>query len=126
MSLIAFIAVGCGGALGALCRSKATTALKQRFVGMFPIPTLLINICACTLAGVFLALQAQTNEVAYLAFTMGFLGGFSTLSTMNFEVVDLIKRGYRRMGVAYLATTYASTLGAASLAFALVRLATSA
>lgn len=119
MTLIAFIAVGLGGALGALCRSKATTALKGRFTGLFPVPTLLINICACTLAGIFLALQAQTNELAYLAFTVGFLGGFSTLSTMNFEAVDLIKRGYTRLGAAYLAATYASTLLAASAAFAL-------
>lgn len=123
MSLLAFIAVGCGGALGALCRSKATTVLKRHFTGLLPVPTLLINICACTLAGILLALQAHTNDVAYLAATMGFLGGFSTLSTMNFEAVDLIKRGYTRVGAAYLAATYASTLGAASAAFALVCLA---
>ena len=41
---------------------------------------------------------------------MGFLGGFSTLSTMNCEAVDLILGGERALGVAYVAATYACTL----------------
>lgn len=48
---------------------------------------------------------------------MGFLGGFSTLSTMNCEAVDLILGGERALGVAYVAATYACTLGAAALGF---------
>ncbi len=31
MSVAAFLAVGIGGAFGALCRSKATSLLKPRF-----------------------------------------------------------------------------------------------
>ena len=50
---------------------------------------------------------------------MGFLGGFSTLSTMNCEAVDLILGGKRALGVAYVAATYACTLGAAALGFAI-------
>ena len=51
---------------------------------------------------------------------MGFLGGFSTLSTMNCEAVDLILGGERALGVAYVAATYACTLGAAALGFVTV------
>lgn len=123
MSLLLFIAVGCGGALGALCRSKGTALLKKRFNGLFPFATLIINICSCTIAGLLLAFETQLDSTAYLAITVGFLGGFSTLSTMNFEAVDLIKRGYTLMGIVYLVVTYASTLGAASIGFALVKLA---
>ena len=81
MSPLLLVAVGFGGALGALCRSKATGFLKARTHGDFPVATLIINICSCTLAGIALAAQANLNEVLYLAATMGFLGGFSTLST---------------------------------------------
>ena len=51
MSPLLLVAVGFGGALGALCRSKATGFLKARTHGNFPAATLIINICSCTLAG---------------------------------------------------------------------------
>lgn len=122
MSFIALLAVGAGGALGALCRSKATTFLKLRFTGRLPLPTLLINLIACTLAGIALALQLNMNQVLYLSLTMGFLGGFSTLSTMNYEAVELISRHEYATGIGYLAATYASTIGAAAIGFALTAL----
>lgn len=120
MSIAAFLAVGLGGALGALCRSMATTHLKLRFRGAFPLPTLLINLAACTIAGVALCLQL--NDVAYLALTMGFLGGFSTLSTMNYEAVELVAQHRYATGFGYLAISYASTLGAAALGFVIASL----
>lgn len=122
MSFAALLAVGAGGALGALCRNKATSFLKLRFTGRFPLPTLLINLAACTLAGIALALQLSMNQVLYLSLTMGFLGGFSTLSTMNYEAVELISQRQYAAGVGYLAATYASTIGAAAIGFALATL----
>ena len=80
MSVAAFLAVGIGGAFGALCRSKATSLLKPRFPGQFPLPTLFINLVSCTLAGALMAIQMQLDSIVYLALTMGFLGGFSTLN----------------------------------------------
>ena len=118
MSPLLLVAVGIGGALGALCRSKATGFLKARIHSDFPAATLIINLCSCTLAGIALAVQADLDEVLYLAATMGFLGGFSTLSTMNYEAVELVLGDRRALGVEYLAATYASTLGAAAAGFA--------
>ena len=122
MSVHVVLAVGTGGALGALCRSKATTMLKLRFFGSFPLPTLLVNLASCTLAGIALCLEAGMNETLYLALTMGFLGGFSTLSTMNYEAVELVARGQYATGLGYLAATYATTIGAAAVGFALANL----
>ena len=122
MNLIVLLCVGAGGALGALCRHKATGRMKPYFKSAFPWPTLFINLAACTLAGVALAACAHMNQTAYMALTMGFLGGFSTLSTMNCEAVDLVVHGQVGTGVAYLAATYASTLGAAAFGFALASL----
>lgn len=119
MSVWMILAVGIGGALGAFCRSKATALLKPQVKGPFPWPTLLINVTSCFLAGLLLYEQAALSQVVYLALTMGFLGGFSTLSTMNYEAVELVLGGKARLGGAYLAATYVSTLGAAALGFAL-------
>lgn len=118
MSPLLLVAVGFGGALGALCRSKATGFLKARIHSDFPAATFIINLCSCTLAGIALAVQANLDEVFYLAATMGFLGGFSTLSTMNYEAVELVLGDRRALGAGYLAATYASTLGAAAAGFA--------
>lgn len=118
MNPLLLVAVGFGGALGALCRSKATGFLKARIHSDFPAATFIINLCSCTLAGIALAVQANLDEVLYLAATMGFLGGFSTLSTMNYEAVELVLGGRRALGAGYLAATYASTLGAAAAGFA--------
>lgn len=117
--LLVILAVSCGGALGAFCRNRATTFLKNRLKGTFPLPTLLINLTSCTIAGVALALQTGMSQTAYLALTMGFLGGFSTLSTMNYEAVELVMKKHRAEGFSYLAITYTTTIGAAGAAFAL-------
>lgn len=150
MTPLTFLAVGLGGAIGALCRNKATALLKACFaeisrirpsatgtslarppatrlstaksspIGAFPAPTLIVNVTSCFIAGILLHAQAACDQTLYLALTMGFLGGFSTLSTMNYEAVELIMSKQVKIGLAYLAITYASTLGAAALGFALL------
>ncbi len=119
MNLLTFLLVGLGGSLGALCRHKATVLMKPKCRGLFPWPTLAINLTSCTMAGCAMAAAAAMGELAFTAFTMGFLGGFSTLSTMNCEAVDRVSQGHARIGVAYLAVTYVGTLGAAAIGFAL-------
>ena len=69
-----------------------------------------------------MAIQIQLDSIVYLALTMGFLGGFSTLSTMNFEAVELVSQRQYAKGLGYLAATYASTIGAAALGFFLATL----
>lgn len=59
------------------------------------------------------------NQMPYLSLTMGFLGGFSTPSTMNYEAVELISQHEYATGIGYLTATYASTIGAAAIGFAL-------
>ena len=118
MSLTTFLLVGLGGACGALCRHKALTFLKPKAAGPFPWPTLLVNLVSCTIAGAALAGGLAMGQMAYTALTMGFLGGFSTLSTMNCEAADLAGEGRRGMAAAYVAATYALTLGAAGAGFA--------
>ena len=66
-----------------------------------------------------MAAQTNLDEALNLAATTGFLGGFSTLSAMNYEAVELVLGGKRALGAGYLAATYASTLGAAVLGLAI-------
>ena len=118
MSPLTLIMVGLGGAAGALCRHRTLSFMKPRSNSWFPWPTLLVNLASCTVAGAALAGAATLGQTAYIALTMGFLGGFSTLSTMNCEAVDMATEA-----AAYLVVTYGSTLGAAALGFALAHAA---
>ena len=117
MSIFTLFAVGLGGAFGALCRHKITAHFKPRLKGLFPWHTFAINATACFIAGCALAATPHMGDIAHLALAMGFLGGFSTLSTMNCEAVDLMVGGHAGFGVAYLAATYAGALGCAAVGF---------
>ena len=120
MSILALIGIAAGGALGALGRGLMTRMLKRHLPEEFPFATLIVNLIACFAAGA--VMPFATSDALYLALTVGFLGGFSTLATMNFEAVSLFATKRYKYCFAYLAITYASTLGAAALGFALINL----
>ncbi len=115
MSLISLVAVGCGGALGALSRCILGTAIQNRLLSSFPWGTLIVNVLSCFFAGCFLWLSLD-NLFGLMA-TMGFLGGFSTLSTVNFESVEFAFHGHTVKGVVNMATTYICAFASASLGF---------
>ena len=87
MNILALIGIAIGGAIGALSRGLLTRMLKRHLPEQFPFATLIVNLIACFAAGMVMPLTL--NEALYLTLTVGFLGGFSTLATMNFEAVSL-------------------------------------
>lgn len=109
MNLLAFLGIAAGGALGALGRGLMTRMLKRHLPENFPFATLIVNLIACFAAGTVMLISM--NDVVHLTLTVGFLGGFSTLATMNFEAVTLFATKRYGRCFAYLAITYASTLG---------------
>ena len=115
---LSFILVGLGGALGALCRGICTDLLKRLPWKGLPFPTLLINIVACAIAGGVMA--ASPSESIRTLLSMGFLGGFSTLSTMNYEAVTYFVHRFYGRCAAYLALSFASCLGACAAGIAVV------
>ena len=67
MSFATFLAVGLGGALGALGRHMATTYFKPRLKGNFPLHTLGINAVACCIAGCVLSVEAHMGNIEHMA-----------------------------------------------------------
>ena len=115
MSLLAFVAVGFGGAAGALARGFLGPFIQGRLISAFPWGLLFINILSCCAAGVILRLEL--GGIMALALTMGFLGGFSTLSAVVFESIEFMFHGHIGKGIANLLGTYACALAAAALGF---------
>lgn len=83
----AALAVGAGGALGALARhlvsERVETAMRD---------TLAVNVFGSFLLGWVTA--APLSNVAMLALGTGFCGAFTTFSTFAFETVRLAEDGF--------------------------------
>jgi CrcB protein len=98
------LAIALGGALGALARygvSRGIHAAKDTF----PWATFWTNVGGAFVLGLFLTVVIERfpeRRYPRPLFAIGFLGAFTTFSTMAVETVTLIKDGDALLGVAYL------------------------
>ena len=115
MNVLTVLLVGLGGSVGALARGLGSSAIQARTTGVFPWGTFCVNLAACLIGGVLL--RAALPDPARLALMTGFLGGFSTLSTLNYEAMRLMQHGKVLLGVAYLLITYAVGFAAVAAGF---------
>lgn len=87
--------VALGGALGAVSRYLCgMLPFLQR--GIFPLPTLLINLAGAFLIGLIAQVAAQRgaqSSSAVLFLKVGLCGGFTTFSTFSLETVTLLSNG---------------------------------
>jgi CrcB protein len=115
-------AIAIGGALGAPLRYEISQAVHIS-KGSFPWATFWINMSGAFVLGAFLTIiarRAATSRYVRVFFATGFLGAYTTFSTMAVETVTLIRNGDAGLGFLYLTTSM--TLGLV-VAYAGVRLA---
>ncbi|HBU67700.1 fluoride efflux transporter CrcB [Lactobacillus salivarius] len=96
------IEVALGAGLGASVRYLMTQALKSR-TRVFPWATFIINITGALLLG-FLHSKITSSHILLLLGT-GFLGGYTTFSTFQVELVTLVNNRKRKMMLIYLLLT---------------------
>jgi CrcB protein len=88
------IFVGVGGVVGALCRYGLGTLVQRLVGGAFPLGTMLVNLLGCLfigfLAGLQEARQMLSPEWALFVF-VGFLGSFTTFSTLGLDAFKLLR-----------------------------------
>ncbi len=101
--------VGAAGAVGALTRYLIGRFFAERVSSQFPLGTLIINISGAFLIGLLAGLVGRHVVSAYvqLVAATGFLGGYTTFSTMQWESVQLIRAGSTSQGLLYLGSTFA-------------------
>ena len=100
------VAVMVGGALGAVARWAVELAVPS--VGGFPLATLLINVSGAFglgLLGVLLLERLPPTRYLRPLLGIGFLGAYTTFSTMAMEGVRLLDQGRPGLGVGYWAAT---------------------
>ena len=115
------VAVAAAGALGTLARYGVHAFVARR--GDWPLPagTFAVNIAGSLLLGFMLALSAS-HEFLRIVVGLGFLGAFTTFSTLVFEVSRLLDGRSLQLGVAYPVGSLVAGLAAVYVGIRLGRL----
>jgi CrcB protein len=97
-----YIMVMLGGATGSLTRYLVGTAIMTRVGGRFPAGTVFINITGSFLIGFIMTLLTERlnpNPNWRLLLVVGFLGGYTTFSSFEWETLGLVRDGSRWLGL---------------------------
>jgi CrcB protein len=97
------MAIGAGGALGAMARHGVNHLLQARFPA-FPAGIFVVNALGCLAIGLFAGLVAssrvQVGEVGRTFVVVGLLGGFTTFSSYGLDTLTLARGGHTGLALA--------------------------
>jgi fluoride exporter len=88
--------IAVAGAFGALARYGLEGLVSRRWPGAFPWGTFVVNVTGAFLLGlVFVLLTERVTVDPWLrsSLTIGFLGAYTTFSTLSFESYRLLEDG---------------------------------
>jgi CrcB protein len=99
--------IGLAGGLGALARYLLARFIAERVTSRYPLGTFLINVTGSFLIGLLFSLtsHALIPTTTQLILATGFLGGYTTFSTMSWESVQLARGGSTRASLFYLSSS---------------------
>lgn len=101
-----YLVVLAGAGLGGLTRYVAGTWIMAKYGGRFPLGTFVINITGAFLIGVLMTVLTQRfhpHPNWRLFMVVGFLGGYTTFSSFEYETYQAIRDGERWLGLIYVA-----------------------
>ncbi len=108
--LMKLLAVAAGGGVGSLVRYLIGTAITQRFGGRFPLGTFAINVTGSFLIGLLMTLLTERyapNPNWRLLLVVGFLGGYTTFSSFEYETFQTARNGGHWLALGYVAGSVA-------------------
>lgn len=108
-----------GASFGAVLRYAITNYGKKHWMkqSVFPWPTLLINLTGAFLLG--LLFRLKLGVFWYTLLGTGVLGGYTTFSTLNVEMLSLADSGQKRTLKHYLLASYLGGLTLVTAGYAL-------
>jgi CrcB protein len=101
LSFADVLAIGLGGTAGSLLR----TWVGVGFEGLFPVPTLFVNLLGAAALAILHTLRHRLHLQEKFLYMVGFCGSFTTVSLFSHETVQLIAQGSIGLGVAYVASS---------------------
>ena len=119
-----YLLVGIGGAIGAMARFAAGSAIGNLPNG-FPLATALINVLGSLAMGVLIGVLAKTtpqyqNEIR-LFIAVGIFGGFTTFSSFSLDAITMIERGDFLLAAFYIVGSVLLSLAALSVGLTATR-----
>ncbi len=97
-----YLLVMLGGAAGSLARYVAGAEIMRRFKGTFPLGTLAVNVSGCFLIGLIMTLLTERFNLHpnwRMLLVVGFLGGYTTFSSFEYETYTAIRDGGHWIGL---------------------------
>jgi len=88
--------IGFSGGFGALSRYWIERFVARRYSGIFPLGTFLVNVSGAFLLGLAFTLMTERFLISpqlRSAVTIGFLGAYTTFSTLSLETFRLLEDG---------------------------------
>jgi CrcB protein len=115
-TLLKYVVVGIGGCLGSILRFWLGNYVGSKMGTRFPYGTFVINITGSFLIGLVFAFLTERSEWSpywrYLI-PIGFIGGYTTFSSFEFETLRTIQEG--QVGIGLLYVTSSVVLGLAAV-----------
>jgi CrcB protein len=99
------VLIAVGGAAGATTRYLVDTWISERAGGAFPWGTLVVNISGSLVLGILFALATERGVLPATIrapVLIGFIGAYTTFSTLMLESWRLIESGALGLGLANL------------------------
>ena len=119
------IGIAVAGSLGALARYGLEGAVSRRSAGAFPWGTFVVNVSGSFVLGLLFTLLTERWLVApwlRSTVTIGFLGAYTTFSTLSLESYRLLEDGAYGLAFANLLGSLAAGMAAVYAGVVLGRL----
>jgi CrcB protein len=107
--------VGIGGGAGALLRALLSDFISNIWHKDFPLATFLINITGSFALGMLL--HYHMDDFWLLLLGTGFMGGYTTFSTFNYQLVFFMKADRKLTFMLYYSLSVICGLAAAALGY---------
>jgi fluoride exporter len=107
--------IGLAGAMGTIARYHLDGWVQERLRTGFPYGTLVVNLVGSFLIAFLMHLGLRTEVISpttRIVVATGFIGGFTTYSTFNFETLRYLQDGAWTLGALNIVATLFGCLAA--------------
>ncbi|MBT2696651.1 fluoride efflux transporter CrcB [Bacillus sp. ISL-40] len=115
MTAAHILLVGIGGFFGAISRYSISKKLNGKSTFKLPLGTLTVNLLGAFLLGIITG--AKANMMIGLLLGTGFMGAFTTFSTLKLEMIQIHLKNFKRTFILYTIITYGAGIILAYLGY---------
>lgn len=100
---MAFVAVCCGGFLGAISRSTLSKWIEEKSAyASFPVGIMVVNWLGCFVLGLLVRNESFLHDETSLFLMTGTMDAFTTFSTFSIEAITFMETKSNRNAIIYV------------------------